>query len=295
MSNQKGFVSSIVLIIVLAIVIGGGVTWYLVSRPEINSNANLAPALNSSNNVNAADLINWQTFQNATYNFQIKFPSNWFYLPDAMTGPPAPAMTFFSTRADTTPDYANLNIFVSDLMGETLDSWSEIDNLVTDGYIKTDTNIDGEEAVRLERRTLNTDNGATIYVVKDGYMYRIVTGATNQALFTANEDILETMIDSFEFTDPLVADFEQTGVLTQPVTAETTNPWHLLQEEAGSPAIDTTLVFDYHYVTSKCTVDDTEVDCAEALETESIVAGDQVEVSGVTLGDGSVMVLEMTK
>ncbi|MFH1207111.1 MAG: hypothetical protein V1668_00715 [Patescibacteria group bacterium] len=298
MEKQKGFSVAAILIAIILVGLVGGLTWYLVAPKEkvvTNANLNIAPVSNKNINSGTADVdtSDWQIFRNNTYDFIIAFPEDWHYISDAMTGPPAPASTFFSSQPrSSSAQYASFHILVSDLMGESLASWAEISSLEADGYQKSAITIDGQTAVRLERRNMESDSGATVYVAKGNYMYRIVWGVTASSLDRASSPVQEAMLKSFKFAAPLISDFIQSGTLSKP--AEST-VWFILWERPGNPAITKELVFDYQYVTSKCYIGDSSGGCVDALTTGLFNAGDRISVEGVGLPDGRVMVLKMSK
>lgn len=316
--NQRGMAAGLIILIVLAILLASGVSWYFISYQKVNKNSNIVvtpvinqntnAAVNTNINVNAVanvntntnsapmDTTNWQVFHNNTYNYQVLFPQNWYYLPDAMTGPPPPASAFFANVQSTSAaNYASLNIVVSQLMKESLDTWAEISSLEQDGYSKNSITVSGQPAVYLERKTHPADNGGTIYVEKVDYMYRLVWGATDNTVYQTNEQILKAMADSFKFVDPLVANFNKTGNISLPSNAQNDQDWYLVYEAPGNPAITAKLLFDYRYIPSKCIISGAESQCSQAIKDGQVQVGDRVSVEGVKLTDGSVIVLELTK
>ena len=296
-TNRPGFSPALLLIaIIVAAVIGGGAWYWVKYRPQTNidSQANIAPVSNRNTNPGVTtDTSDWQVFRNATYNYRLRFPTNWYYHPDAMSGPPPPALIFFSNVVDNTKlPYASFIVSASDAMGQTLDNWAEITSLVADGYTKTSTTLGGRPAVRLERQALASDNGATIYALKDNWVYRLVFGTTDTAIYDANEMVMEAMLKSFEFTAPLVGDFNQTGTLSLPSGGTT---WYLVWEAPGNPAINRELFFDYQYVPSMCPINGVSKKCSVAIAAGEIAAGSRVTLQGLSLDNNRVMVLSMIK
>ncbi len=299
--KSQGASSTAIIVSIVIIIIIGVVIWYVTSQPVTDEVASqpAASSTNAKSNSNTAAVsptAGWQTYHNNTYGYQLQFPNDWYYIKDAMSGPPPPATAFFSSQSEvSSANYASLNILVGDLAGETLHTWAEIDSLVEDGYTKTATTVDGYEAVQLERSSLATDTGGTIYVAKDNLMYRIVWGATDEDILRANEDTLETMVDSITFVEPLVEDFNWDGVLHRPAEEDDTSEWNLLYEEIGSPGMSAELIFDYQYIPSVCIVGGEEQDCSEAIADGSLQLGDAVSVSGYEYVEGKVAVFQLVK
>ncbi len=294
-TNNKGISPvAVVIIIVLIIAIGGGFWYFLIRKENVNTNSvNITPAANTNTSLDTTD---WQTFQNNTYGYQLKFPKDWYYIADAMTGPLPPATAFFSSvDAVATYKYASLAILVSSLMDESLDTWSEVELLVADGYSKKSIKVGGEDGFRLERSTHPADNGAIIYTAKGDYMFRLSWGATDQSLWPANEAILEAIINSFEFIDILEKDFTKEGNITIYLGDTETENWQLVYEEAGNPALSVDLLFDYHYIPSVCVIDEEETTCQEAIDEGLIESGDRVTVEGVGFENDQVIVFKITK
>ena len=279
---QLGISTIAIILIIILILLAGGLIWYFGFKKEtVNQkiNLNYAPVSNKNSEANTNTNNDWLVFTNNNYNFSFSYPTDWYYIPDAMSGPPPPVTTFFASTAQTAGnDYSSFFIYATDLMGESLDTWSEIQLLEDDGYIKSDITVDGEAAVRLERNTHPSDTGATIYVAKGDYMYRIIWGSTTQVLDQANSAIQEQMADSFKFIDPLVPDFNQSGNMIAPTD---TVYWRLLWETPGNPAISKELVFNEMNYTSMCTSGTSKTNCENALANEIIIAGDLVNVKGI--------------
>jgi len=306
--QQKGFgiIGALLIIVLLAVL--GGVGWYAYKKYGVKTNVNVSVKpvnnlnlnanVNTNTNTNAnisVDTSDWQNFTNNNYHYQLSYPENWYYLPKAMSGQPAPASAFFANVQDTTqPSYASFNILVSELSGETLDTSAEIKSLVDDGYTKTEVTADGQEAVRLERRTLATDTGATVYIAKGDYMYRLVWGATSKELFDSNSGILEAMFKSFKFIPDLIANFTQTGNLSKP--AESTS-WYVLWEQPGNPAVNRELVFDQQNIISRCINGTSRGNCTDFLANNLMQAGDKITVEGIVNpnNQNQVFVIKITK
>ncbi|MFA5134552.1 MAG: PsbP-related protein [Patescibacteria group bacterium] len=301
-AKQNGIATGGVVAIIILIVLFAGAAWYWLNRDssvEVGSNTNTSPAVNTGTNPEPEESSfhadGWQTFRNNEYGYTITFPSDWHYVPNAMSGPPPPATAFFSSEpAESSVNYSSVNILVTELSGETLNTWSEIGLLEEDGYGKTDITVGSEPGVRLERRTLESDTGGTIYVAKNNLMYRIVWGSIDQGLFADHEETLGAIVQSFAFAEQLVPDFIADGVVSDPAEAEDTGSWFLVYEEAGMPGVSAELLFDYEYVPSSCSIGGAELDCADAIAAGSLAVGDSVSIEGVRLGTG-VIVLQLTK
>jgi type II secretory pathway pseudopilin PulG len=305
--DQKGIAAGLVVVIILGIILAGGAGYYfafykkaekntnLTANTSLNLNINVAVNQNvNANTSTAVDTSDWQVFTNNNYHYQISYPKNWYYIADAMTGPPPPASAFFASVNDTSVlPYASFDILVSEMMEETLDSWSEISSLVADGYTKSEITVSGQPAVRLERHTHVMDSGATIYVAKDGCMYRLVWGATNPDTYTSYQGVAEAMADSFTFISPLVADFTQTGTLAKPAESQS---WYILWEAPGNPAINRELVFDGQNYISICVLSaDSQGHCLDLLANGLLQAGDPIVVEGIIGQNNQVYVLTLTK
>ncbi|MBU0597930.1 hypothetical protein KKF61_02945 [Patescibacteria group bacterium] len=280
MKNHQGAAASLIIIIVIVLVIAVGLVWYFVSQDQgVNTNANIAPVSNINIDTQATN-SGWQTYYNNTFGYKLKFLKSWFYIADAMSGPPPPASAFFTNVQNTGggSEYASITILVSSLSGETLDTWPEMLSLEDDGYARTDIKVDGEEAVRLEQNSLPSDNGGWIYVAKGDYIYRITWGAMTQAIFAATSDIMEQMINSFEFIPVLVPDFSQTGNMSKPAEEEN---WFLLWEEPGNPAITKELIFNGLDAISMCQSGISQANCVDAMANGIIDEGAVVTVEGI--------------
>ncbi|XOU94316.1 MAG: hypothetical protein ACNFW9_05745 [Candidatus Kerfeldbacteria bacterium] len=277
MKHQNG-VSSIFIIILVILILGGGLTWYLVNQDqnvEDNTNLNISPI--SNNNTNK--VTEWKTFINNNYHFTVDYPTSWFYIPDAVTGPPPPATNSFASVADISDyKYSSFFIYVADLSGETLETWSEIGLLEQDGYQKTNIKVDGENGIKLTRNTHENDTGATVYVTNNNYMYRISWGSTTQELNTTNSNIQENMLNNFEFINPLVTDFEQSGNLSQPAGE---NYWNLVWDEPGSPALNKKLTFDTMDFISTCIKGFSRPKCTDAMTNNLFDEDSTVIVQGI--------------
>lgn len=303
--NQKGIAAGLVVIIILGLLLAGGLGYYfafykkaakntnLVTNTVTNLNVNVAVNQNANTDT-AADTSDWQVFTNNNYHYRISYPKDWYYIANAMTGPPPPAIAFFANVKDTgVLPYASLNILVTELGEETLASWQEIESLAADGYIKTETIVSGQPAVRLERHTHAMDTGATIYVAKDGNMYRLVWGATQPATYEVNKKTAVAMADSFKFIPAVTADFNQIGTLSKPAESQSFN---ILWEAPGNPAIFRELVFDRQNFISHCVLSATsQGNCSGLLANGFLVAGDRIAVEGITGQNNQVYVIKITK
>ncbi len=83
MKNQKGFIVPILLAIIAALIIGGGVYVYKNKKSETSTNTetqanNENPTVNTQvNNSSSQDNIpNWKTYTNTKYGFEFKYPVN---------------------------------------------------------------------------------------------------------------------------------------------------------------------------------------------------------------------------
>lgn len=168
-----------------------------LNRLNVNLNANVSVQPVNTNQDETAD---WQIYTNDTYSYQVKYPADWYYHPSACC-PPPPANIRIANVADgvNTPPYANVLISALTSAGDTLENNSEIASLVDDGYTKTEITVSGQKAYKLERRTLASDNGGSIYIYYKGYFYRLDYGATDLDVYTANQDILDKIINTFKF------------------------------------------------------------------------------------------------
>ncbi len=302
--NQRGISTSVGLLVIIIVALIGAVAWFFFSYEKTNPNANvnIAPATNSStntasnSNTNTSSIVGWQTFQNNTYGYELKFPNSWYYVPDAVTGPPPPATAFFMTEPrPSSKIHGAFNVYVTSANGETLDTHSEIALHEDDGYSKTSVVVDGYDSVRLERRTLPSDNGASIYVIKDDFVYRIGWVTTDSALAARLEATYDAMLSSFTFTNNLVVDFIMDGVIHNPVTDDDTDDWYVLYEEIGNPGMSALLTFDYRYIPSTCTIDGHDMECTDAIDRGLLQIGDSVNVEGHEYEHDKVAVFNITK
>jgi len=294
--NQRGHSTTVGLFVIIIVALIGAGAWFFLSYEKTNTNGNInvAPATNSSTNISST--VGWQTFQNNTYGYMLMFPSSWYYVPDAVTGPPPPATAFFMTEPmSSSKNHGAFNVYVTSANGETLDTNSEIALLEGDGYTKTSIVVDGYDAVRFDRRTLPSDNGASIYVIKDDFVYRIGWVTTDTDLAARLEATYEAMLSSITFMDNLVADFMRDGVIHNPVTADDTDDWHVLYEGIGNPAMSALLTFDYRYIPSTCTVDGQDMECTDAIDQGLLQIGDSVSVQGYEYEQDKVAVFNITK
>ena len=299
---QRGITPIVIVLIILVVLVAGGLTWYFAFYQKANNNADLvtnsAANINLNNNLNAnvpVDATDWQTYTNNNYHYQISYPEDWNYIDDAMSGPPAPVTAFFANTNDTgILPYASLNILVSENSDETLAMNAEIISLADDGYTKTNMTLAGENAVKLERHTLESDTGATIYVIKDNYLYRLVWGATAKATYEDNSGILSAMANSFKFITPLTADFTQTGNLDLPAESQS---WYLLWDEPGNPAVNRELAFNAKDFISLCQTGNSQTKCVDALTNGLLNEGDRITVTGITNPSklNQVFVINITK
>lgn len=305
--DQRGIAAGLVVVIILGVILAGGLGYYFAFYKKAEKNTNLTTNTISDFNLNvvvnqnanantniAVDTSDWQTFINNNYHYQLSYPRDWYYIADAMSGPPPPASAFFSSvELTSSQQYTSLNILVTDLMGETLDSWAEIGLLEADGYTKTEITLSGQPAVRLERHTHSMDTGATVYVAKDGYMYRLVWGATQLETYDTNKDIAEAMAASFKFVPAVLADFNQIGTLSKPAESQS---YYLLWEAPGNPAINRELVFDQQGFISRCVLSATsQGNCSGLLANGFLSAGDRIAVEGIVGQNNQVYVIKITK
>lgn len=297
-NKRKGINPAVIIIVIILIIILIGLLWYFLSFRKTNKNTNLTNNILNTNtalnaNTSAIDISSWQTYTNNNYHYQISYPEDWFYIPDAMSGPPAPVTAFFSNVEKTNIlPYASFNILVSEMIEQTLDEHGEVVSLIADGYEKSDLILSGQPAVRLERDSHIMDSGASIYVAKDGYVYRLVWGATEPETYLPYEEICEAIAASFTFLEPVAPDFTQTGTLTRP--AENGN-YFVLWEEPGNPAITKELVFDEAGFVSTCVLSDqSQGRCPDLLTNGLFKTGDSISVEGLLREDGKINVIKIT-
>ena len=132
---------------------------------EIGNDENLA----KEDNLATAD---WQVYVNPKYSYTIKYPKDWYFYKNGINPPPTGVLLANKPEGSTTPGgYANVDVFVDEALGRTLDDYEEIKSREKSGDKKTNIAVDGKEAVRLidEGNYYNFHVG--IYVAYKNFIY----------------------------------------------------------------------------------------------------------------------------
>lgn len=191
---REGFVPVVALVIFAALAgIGGAAYYYRSSRRPISM-----PVPLSTNNQNTA----WQEYINPKYHYKIKYPPDWFFHKTGYN-PPPPATIKLSNVDESLGLVGNeISIEISSLEdpGESLDTNAEIQSLSSQGFSKESITVWGEPAILLEIE--NTEGGVdtSIYIYRNGNVYRLSWGLWNSEIKRLNQETLQQIVDSFEFT-----------------------------------------------------------------------------------------------
>jgi len=201
--KQKGIAAIVILIIVLisaAAAAGGVATFYLINKNSKEPKVSTGASTSSAKKVDSAT-VGWQTHDNDKYGYQVKYPKDWYFHPNACCPPPPTAITISNVPEDKiNTEYVTFHVIVDPSMGRTLDNYEEIASLVADGYSKTAVTLSGEAGVKLERHTHPMDTGGLIYLKHNDTIYRLTWGGTDPTIYPPHEKTLLKIVNSFTFT-----------------------------------------------------------------------------------------------
>jgi len=171
--KQKGIALLVVVLIIVGIAaIGGGGYYYFYLKPS-KTQTTISTIAKPSDQT-----LNWQVYNNTTYNYSIKYPQDWYFHQTGFN-PPPPAGIFLANKPEgtvpegrTTYPYTSFTVSVDQSMGRTLANYEEISNLVTQGYQKSSEMVSGEQAVRVTQADTK-GHVISIYVKHGDYIYRL--------------------------------------------------------------------------------------------------------------------------
>jgi len=155
--NQKGFAPIIIALIVLVLTGAGGTGYYLISKKNLSNNQ-----YQQNSEINKTNTSDWKIHTDIDDGFEIKYPSNW----ESPFGNSSPSFT-----AGTSID--NDNRCVVDAMGWSESNDTEITYLISEGYVKTLTKIDGIDAIRLTRSVSGEGFTEAVYFEFNDKSFRI--------------------------------------------------------------------------------------------------------------------------
>jgi hypothetical protein len=170
----------------------------LVSRPS--SPAPVEPqAVKKETNPQSEAAIDqltadWQEFKSDQFGYQIKYPKNWYLLSEPETK--LPQQVSFGR------DQAIFTVRVEESRYKNIDDHTHIEDLERNWYHKINLEVANTQARLLVLNEGSDTNKelATMFLLRDGYLYQLSWNATTVDLRRELEETFMRMIATFEFT-----------------------------------------------------------------------------------------------
>jgi len=177
MKKVKAFAPIVIVIIVLVVLAAGGGTVYLVSKnrsEQTRSNETVTPEAPPTEVASQIPVENWQTYKNDKYKYVVKYPETWYFHKTGY-GPPPPTAVLFANvpEGQVAGKYSSFEISVDSAMGRTLDNYEEIASLVSQGYQKSQTTVNGRAAIRVEDTDTQNTKVVDTYLKYGDSIYRL--------------------------------------------------------------------------------------------------------------------------
>ncbi|MCX6765755.1 MAG: hypothetical protein NT136_02240 [Candidatus Moranbacteria bacterium] len=149
-----------------------------------------------------ADLYtDWQTYKNESYNYEIKYPKNWYFLKDGCC-PPPPANVTLNNYSSKKLEYAQnqmkpgvYGFDVTCLYEGNLDSIGEVKFMLQEGKSNEKLTVNGMEAIKFSEDQTPGDSSVkifTYYITKGNEGCRII--------FTNQCDVCDEILATFKKT-----------------------------------------------------------------------------------------------
>ena len=149
----------------------------------------------------------WQEYESEQYGYKIKFPSDWQKHNTYPKPNISPEIIFSNISEDqrNSQPYAIFSISIEEAEDRNLNGYNIIGDLVMEGYNKSTLEISNTQAALLITDDDNKDL-ASIFILRDGYFYRLTWNATTRAYRAQFEEIFKQIIATFKFTNKPVID-----------------------------------------------------------------------------------------
>jgi hypothetical protein len=143
----------------------------------------------------------WQQFENQVYSYSIKYPQNWYFHPQAINPPPPAAIFIANVKPNETKgSYASFTITTDKVLDRNLTSYPEITELIDAGYIESNLEISGSQAILLVGSNQNRFQ-ASVYVMHGDYFYRLGWQGTDEPIYNQEKEVFKQILATFKFLD----------------------------------------------------------------------------------------------
>ncbi len=195
---RKGFIPVVAIVIAAVLVGAGGTAYYYYSskRPANMPVPSIIPS--AANNQSPS----WQEYVNPKYHYKINYPAHWFFHKTGYNPPPPATIRLSNVDENLDPVGNEISIEISSLEdpGENLETNAEIQSLSSQGFSKKSITISDEPAIVLEKENDEGGIDTSIYIYRNGNVYRLSWGLWNSEIRRLNKGTLQQIVDSFKFT-----------------------------------------------------------------------------------------------
>ena len=187
------------VLIVGIVLIGGILTWQYFGIPKGEVKV---PKVKTPTTIIKDEIADWKTYSNEEYNYEVKYPKDWYFLKDACCPPPPTGITL-NNYSDKKSEFSQhqfekgvLNFDILCLYEGKLDEIGEVKLLKEEKVEYEYLTINGAEAIKfVKNRVPNQSEEKAI-------SYYIVNGNSGcRIIFSSKCAICNQMLSTFRFIE----------------------------------------------------------------------------------------------